>query len=40
MEALVAILLGVLTASGVFLILRGTHGFSVVLGLTLLSHAW
>ncbi|MCL5049549.1 MAG: Na+/H+ antiporter subunit C [Firmicutes bacterium] len=38
MEVLVAILLGVLTASGVFLILRA-RTFSVVLGLTLLSHA-
>lgn len=38
MEILVAISLGVLTAGGVFLILRPTT-FSVVLGLTLLSYA-
>jgi multicomponent K+:H+ antiporter subunit C len=38
MELLVSVALGVLTASGVFLILRPTT-FSVVLGLTLLSYA-
>ncbi|MCU0503820.1 MAG: Na+/H+ antiporter subunit C [Anaerolineae bacterium] len=38
MEALVSIALGVLAASGVYLILRPTT-FSVVLGLTLLSYA-
>jgi multicomponent K+:H+ antiporter subunit C len=38
MELLVSVALGVLTASGVYLILRPTT-FSVVLGLTLLSYA-
>ena len=38
MEALIALVIGVLTASGVFLALRG-QTFSVVLGLTLLSYA-
>ena len=38
MELLIAVALGVLTASGVYLILRPTT-FSVVLGLTLLSYA-
>ena len=38
MEALIAIALGVLTASGVYLILRARI-FPVVLGLTLLSYA-
>ena len=38
MEALIAVVIGVLTASGVFLALRG-HTFPVVLGLTLLSYA-
>lgn len=37
MEALVSILIGVLTASGVYLILRA-RTFAVVLGLTLLSY--
>ena len=38
MEALLALVIGVLTASGAFLALRG-HTFPVVLGLTLLSYA-
>lgn len=38
MELLVAITLGVLTSSGIYLLLRG-RTFSVILGLTLLSHA-
>lgn len=38
MEAVVAIAIGVLTACGVFLILRA-RTFTVVLGLTLLSYA-
>lgn len=38
MEALVAVALGVLTACGVYLILRPTT-FSVILGLSLLSYA-
>jgi multicomponent K+:H+ antiporter subunit C len=38
MELLVSVALGVLTASGVYLILRPST-FSVVLGLTLLSYA-
>lgn len=38
MELVVAITLGVLTSTGVYLILRA-RTFSVVLGLTLLSHA-
>ena len=38
MEAVVAIAIGVLTACGVFLILR-SRTFPVVLGLTLLSYA-
>jgi len=38
MEALLALLIGVLTASGVYLALRG-RTFPVVLGLTLLSYA-
>ncbi len=38
MEVLVSVALGVLTATGVYLILRPTT-FSVVLGLTLLSYA-
>lgn len=38
MEALFAITLGVLTASGVYLMLRA-RTFAVVLGLTLLSYA-
>ncbi|MFC5695398.1 Na+/H+ antiporter subunit C [Pseudomonas sp. GCM10022186] len=38
MEALFAVTLGLLTASGVFLLLRG-RTFPVVLGLTLLSYA-
>lgn len=38
MEALFAITLGVLSASGVYLLLRG-RTFPVVLGLTLLSYA-
>ncbi len=38
MEFMVAILLGVLTACGVYLVLR-PRTFSAVLGLTLLSHA-
>ncbi len=38
MEALIALLIGVLTAGGVFLALRA-QTFPVVLGLTLLSYA-
>jgi multicomponent K+:H+ antiporter subunit C len=38
MEALIALVIGVLTAGGVFLALRG-HTFPVVLGLTLMSYA-
>ena len=38
MEALIAIVIGVLTGGGVFLALRG-QTFPVVLGLTLLSYA-
>jgi multicomponent K+:H+ antiporter subunit C len=38
MEVLVAIAVGVLTAGGVYLSLRG-RSFSVILGLTLLSYA-
>jgi multicomponent K+:H+ antiporter subunit C len=38
MEALIALVIGVLTAGGVFLALRG-HSFPVVLGLTLMSYA-
>ena len=38
MEALFAVTLGVLSASGVYLLLRG-RTFQVVLGLTLLSYA-
>ena len=38
MEAMIALVIGVLTAGGVFLSLRGTT-FPVVLGLTLLSYA-
>ena len=38
MEALIALVIGVLTAGGVFLALRG-QTFPVVLGLTLLSYA-
>ena len=38
MEALVSILIGLLTACGVYLSLRG-RTFSVVLGLTLMSYA-
>ena len=38
MEALISILIGVLSASGVYLVLRG-RTFPVVLGLTLLSYA-
>ena len=38
MEALIAIVIGVLTASGVYLSLRG-RTFPVVLGLTLMSYA-
>ncbi len=38
MEALIALVIGVLTASGVFLALRG-QTFPVVLGLTFLSYA-
>jgi hypothetical protein len=38
MEALIAIVIGVLTAGGVFLALRG-QTFPVVLGLTLMSYA-
>jgi multicomponent K+:H+ antiporter subunit C len=38
MEALIAIILGTLTACGVYLVLRG-RTFPVVLGLTFLSYA-
>lgn len=38
MEALLALVIGVLTACGVYLALRG-HTFPVVLGLTFLSYA-
>jgi multicomponent K+:H+ antiporter subunit C len=38
MEALIAIVIGVLTSCGVFLLLRG-RTFPVILGLTLLSYA-
>ncbi len=38
MEALISLVIGVLTAGGVFLALRGTT-FPVVLGLTLMSYA-
>ena len=38
MELMLAIVIGVLTASGVYLSLRA-HTFSVVLGLTMLSYA-
>ena len=38
MEALIVLVIGVLTAGGVFLALRG-HTFPVVLGLTLMSYA-
>ncbi len=38
MEALIALLIGVLTACGVYLLLRG-RTFPVVLGLTYLSYA-
>lgn len=38
MEALLSLIIGVLTASGVYLMLRG-RSFPVVLGLTLLSYA-
>lgn len=38
MEALIALAIGVLTGSGVWLLLRA-HSFPVVLGLTLLSYA-
>lgn len=38
MEALVAVIIGLLTASGVFLLLRA-RTFPVVMGLTLLSYA-
>lgn len=38
MEGLIALIIGVLTASGVFLVLRA-QTFPVVLGLTLLSYA-
>ncbi len=38
MEALLSALIGVLTAGGVYLMLRG-RSFPVVLGLTLLSYA-
>ncbi|AYF85759.1 Na+/H+ antiporter subunit C [Pseudomonas sp. JS3066] len=38
MEALFAVTLGLLTASGIYLLLRG-RTFPVVLGLTLLSYA-
>ncbi len=38
MEALLALVIGVLTASGVYLVLRG-RTFPVVLGLTYLSYA-
>ncbi|WP_028485562.1 Na+/H+ antiporter subunit C [Thiomicrorhabdus chilensis] len=38
MELIIALIIGVLTTSGVFLTLRG-HTFPVVLGLTLLAYA-
>jgi len=38
MEALVSILIGVMTASAVYLLLR-THTFPVILGLSLLGYA-
>lgn len=38
MELLYAIMLGVLTSSGIYLLLRA-RTFTVILGLTLLSHA-
>lgn len=38
MEALISILIGILTTGGVYLCLR-SHTFPVVLGLTLLSYA-
>lgn len=38
MEGLLAIMIGVMTAAGIFLTLRG-HTFPVVLGLTLLAYA-
>ncbi|PVE25459.1 Na+/H+ antiporter subunit C [Microvirga sp. KLBC 81] len=38
MEALVAIAIGVLSAAGIYLILRG-HSFPVIIGMTLLSYA-
>jgi len=38
MEMLIALVIGVLTAGGVFLVLRG-QTFPVVLGLTLMSYA-
>jgi multicomponent K+:H+ antiporter subunit C len=38
MEALIALIIGVLTGCGVYLVLRA-HTFPVVLGLTLLSYA-
>lgn len=38
MEALIALIIGVLTACGVYLVLRA-HTFPVVLGLTFLSYA-
>ena len=38
MELLLALVLGILTTSGVYLLLRG-RTFTVILGLTLLSHA-
>ncbi|HQR20201.1 MAG TPA: Na+/H+ antiporter subunit C [Burkholderiaceae bacterium] len=38
MEALLALFIGVMTAAGVFLLLRA-HTFDVVLGMTLLSYA-
>jgi multicomponent K+:H+ antiporter subunit C len=38
MEALIALVIGVLTGCGVYLVLRA-HTFPVVLGLTLLSYA-
>lgn len=38
MEVILALLIGVLTACGVYLLLR-SHAFSALLGLTLLSYA-
>ena len=38
MEALYALAVGVLTACGIYLVLRG-RTFPVIMGLTLLSHA-